>query len=166
LVGPFTYLWLGKEKDVSNKLDLLERLLPVYQTLLRKLAEKGIEWVQIDEPILVTELTPEWQTALKTAYRALSQTKVKLLLASYFGEQAENCPLAQSLPVDGWHLDAISGRGDVDAYREALSDQHVLSVGVINGRNVWKTTLNATLEWLEPIHQSEFPHLIKHKLLA
>ncbi|WBA14352.1 5-methyltetrahydropteroyltriglutamate--homocysteine S-methyltransferase [Salinivibrio proteolyticus] len=154
LVGPVTYLWLGKEKDASNKLDLLDKLLPVYQTLLNKLAEKGIEWVQIDEPILVTELTPEWQTALKTAYRALSQTKVKLLLASYFGEQAENRPLAQSLPVDGWHLDAIRGRGDVDAYREALSDKHVLSLGVINGRNVWKTNLDATLEWLEPIHQS------------
>ncbi|WBA11229.1 5-methyltetrahydropteroyltriglutamate--homocysteine S-methyltransferase [Salinivibrio kushneri] len=154
LVGPVTYLWLGKEKDASNKLDLLDKLLPVYQTLLSSLAEKGVEWVQIDEPILVTELTPEWQTALKTAYRVLSQTKVKLLLASYFGEQAENRPLAQSLPVDGWHLDAIRGRGDVDAYREALSDQHVLSLGVINGRNVWKTNLNATLEWLEPIHQS------------
>ncbi len=154
LVGPVTYLWLGKEKDTSNKLDLLDNLLPVYQTLLSKLAEEGVEWIQIDEPILVTELAPEWQAALKNAYHALSQTKVKLLLASYFDEQAENRALAQSLPVDGWHLDAVRGRGDVLSYQEALGDHQVLSLGVINGRNVWKTDLNATLEWLEPIHQA------------
>ncbi|MPS33146.1 MULTISPECIES: 5-methyltetrahydropteroyltriglutamate--homocysteine S-methyltransferase [unclassified Salinivibrio] len=154
LVGPVTYLWLGKEKDASNKLDLLDELLPVYQSLLSTLAEQGVEWVQIDEPILVTELAPAWQTAIKTTYQTLSQTNVKLLLASYFGEQAENRQLAQSLPVDGWHLDAIRGRGDVASYQEALGDHQVLSLGVINGRNVWKTDLNATLAWLEPIHQA------------
>ncbi|WP_311568670.1 5-methyltetrahydropteroyltriglutamate--homocysteine S-methyltransferase [Photobacterium arenosum] len=151
LIGPVTYLWLGKEKDNSNKLDLLDQLLPVYGQLLALLADNGVEWVQIDEPILVTELSAEWQQALSKAYQTLNKGQVKLLLATYFGELKENLSLAVNLQVQGLHFDAVRGRNEVDAVIAALPADKVLSLGVINGRNIWKTDLNAVLNWLEPI---------------
>ncbi len=100
IIGPVTYLWLGKAKDDSDKLALLPRLLPVYVKLLETLAAQGVEWVQIDEPILVTELGTEWQYAFEAAYAALAAAPVKRLLATYFGELQENLPLACRWPAD------------------------------------------------------------------
>jgi 5-methyltetrahydropteroyltriglutamate--homocysteine methyltransferase len=153
IIGPVTYLALGKAKDDSDKLALLPRLLPVYADLLATLAAQGIEWVQIDEPILVTELAAEWQQAYHTAYQALATGKgeVKLLLATYFGQLLDNLPLACSLPVRGLHLDAVNARVEVEAVIARLPQDRVLSLGVINGRNIWKTDLSATLDWLEPV---------------
>ncbi len=151
IIGPVTYLAIGKAKDDSDKLALLARLLPVYAELLDTLAAQGVEWVQIDEPILVTELDAEWQNAFKTAYAALNTGKVKLLLATYFGQLQENLPLAAGLPVQGIHLDAINARQEVDALIAQLPAASVVSLGVINGRNIWKTDLNAVLDWLAPI---------------
>ena len=151
IVGPVTYLALGKAKDDSDKLALLPRLLPVYVQLLDALAAQGIEWVQIDEPVLVTELDAAWKNAFNTAYAALKNSGVKLLLATYFGQLLENQKLAASLPVAGLHIDAINGRNDVLPLIELLAADKVLSLGVINGRNIWKTDLSAVLDWLEPL---------------
>ncbi|MET4163278.1 5-methyltetrahydropteroyltriglutamate--homocysteine methyltransferase [Marinobacterium sp. MBR-111] len=151
LIGPVTYLLLGKAKDATDPLSLLAQLLPVYAELLGLLAEKGIEWVQIDEPTLVTELVPQWQEAFRTAYGALTNTGVKLLLTTYFGQLKENLALACSLPVDGLHLDAVNARDEVEPVIEQLSTDKVLSLGVVNGRNIWKTDLSALLDWLEPV---------------
>ncbi|MGF7466378.1 5-methyltetrahydropteroyltriglutamate--homocysteine S-methyltransferase [Alcaligenes nematophilus] len=151
IIGPVTYLALGKAKDESNKLALLDRLLPVYVQLLQTLAKAGVEWVQIDEPILVTELDADWQQAFKTAYQQLKSAGVKLLVATYFGQLLENAALAASLPVAGLHVDAINDRDGVDALLKLLGDDKVLSLGVINGRNIWKTDLTAVLDWVEPI---------------
>jgi 5-methyltetrahydropteroyltriglutamate--homocysteine methyltransferase len=151
IVGPVTYLALGKAKDDSDKLALLPRLLPVYAELLATLAAEGVEWVQIDEPILVTELSAEWQQAYATAYQALANGKVKLLLATYFGQLLDNLPLACKLPVQGLHLDAINAHAEVDAVIAQLPRDRVLSLGVINGRNIWKTDLASVLDWLEPV---------------
>ncbi|MDX9844016.1 MAG: 5-methyltetrahydropteroyltriglutamate--homocysteine S-methyltransferase [Aquabacterium sp.] len=151
IVGPVTYLALGKAKDASDKLALLERILPVYAELLDTLAAQGVEWVQIDEPILVTELDADWKHAFNTAYHQLKATKVKLLLATYFGPLAENLHLAVNLPVAGLHIDAINGREDVQPLLNLLPSHKVLSLGVVNGRNIWKTDLAAVLDWLEPI---------------
>lgn len=151
IIGPVTYLALGKAKDESNKLALLDRLLPVYAQLLDTLAKAGVEWVQIDEPILVTELDAEWQQAFKTAYQELKSAGVKLLVATYFGELLENAALAASLPVAGLHVDAINDRDGVESLLKLLGEDKVLSLGVINGRNIWKTDLTAVLDWVEPI---------------
>ncbi|KWF78009.1 5-methyltetrahydropteroyltriglutamate--homocysteine methyltransferase [Burkholderia cepacia] len=151
ILGPVTYLWLGKAKDDSDRLALLPKLLPVYGALLDTLTAQGVEWVQIDEPILVTELDAEWRQALRTAYAALETRRIKLLLATYFGQLQDNLALASSLPVDGLHVDAINARDEVDALVRELPAGRVLSVGAINGRNIWKTDLNATLDWLEPL---------------
>ena len=155
LIGPVTYLWLGKAKDDSDKLALLHGLLPVYVQLLQELAAQGVEWVQIDEPVLVTELDGAWRQALLTAYDALSKVKhVKLLLATYFGKLQDNLPLACQLPVQGLHLDAINARDEVEQVIAQLPASSVLSLGVVNGRNIWKTDLNDVLAWLEPVHAS------------
>lgn len=151
ILGPVTYLAIGKSKDESERLRLLDRLLPVYAELLETLADHGVEWVQIDEPILVTELSADWKHALESAYHLLKACRVKLLLATYFGQLAENAYLAAHLPVAGLHVDAINGRDDVLPLIGMLAAHKVLSLGVINGRNIWKTDLVATLDWLEPI---------------
>ncbi|HVW68306.1 MAG TPA: 5-methyltetrahydropteroyltriglutamate--homocysteine S-methyltransferase [Steroidobacteraceae bacterium] len=151
IIGPMTYLALGKAKDDSDKLALLPRLLPVYVELLATLAAQGVQWVQIDEPILVTDLDDAWKQAFTTAYPVLSTGKVKLLLATYFGPLLENLPMVCNLPVQGVHLDAINARAEVDTLVAQLPADRVVSLGIINGRNIWKTDLNALLEWLEPV---------------
>ncbi|KUZ98943.1 5-methyltetrahydropteroyltriglutamate--homocysteine methyltransferase [Burkholderia latens] len=151
ILGPVTYLWLGKVKDDSDRLALLPKLLPVYGALLDTLTAQGVEWVQIDEPILVTELDAEWRHALRIAYDTLETRRIKVLLATYFGQLQDNLSLAASLPVDGLHIDAVNARDEVDALVRALPADRVLSMGVINGRNIWKTDLNAALDWLEPL---------------
>ena len=153
IVGPITYLALGKAKDESDKLTLLPRLLPIYIELLETLAAQGIEWVQIDEPLLVTELDAAWKQAFRTAYEQFKSCRVKLLLTTYFGQLQENRSLAADLPVAGLHVDAINGREDVDPLLDMLSANKILSLGVINGRNIWKADLNAVLDWVEPLAQ-------------
>lgn len=153
IIGPLTYLWLGKAKDNSDKLALLPRLLPVYAALLERLADQGIEWVQIDEPILATDLDADWQRAFRIAYDALKTDRTRLLITTYFGPLQDNLPLALSLPVQGLHVDAVNGRAEVEQVVRQLPADKILSLGVIDGRNIWKTDLHATLEWLEPAHR-------------
>lgn len=151
LIGPVTYLWLGKAKDAANKLDLLNKILPLYSELLDELAARGVDWVQIDEPCLVTELDEDWQHALNLAYHHLKTSKVKILVATYFGSLDGNRYLACNLPVAGLHIDAINAKEEVPLILNILPVQKILSLGVVNGRNIWKTDLNATLDWLEPL---------------
>ncbi len=151
IMGPVTYLALGKAKDGSNPLALLPRLLEVYAALLETLAAHGVQWVQVDEPLLVTELDADWQHAFNMAYHQLKGCRVKLLLATYFGPLHENQYLAANLPVAGLHIDASTGRDDIQPLLNLLPAHKVLSLGVINGRNIWKTDLCAVLDWLEPI---------------
>ncbi len=153
IIGPVSYLWLGKTKDGADRLSLLPKLLPLYRELLVTLAREGVDWVQIDEPALVTELEPAWQQAYRTAYESLKGARSKLLLTTYFGRLADNLQLAISLPVDGIHLDAVSARGDVDKLLASLPEGRVLSLGVVSGRNIWRADLGKTLDCLEPIQQ-------------
>jgi 5-methyltetrahydropteroyltriglutamate--homocysteine methyltransferase len=151
IIGPLTYLALGKAKDGADKLLLLPGLLAVYAALLAALAAEGAGWVQIDEPILVTELDATWRDAFTRAYQSLATVGVKLLLATYFGSLQENLPLVVALPVHGVHLDAINARHEVAALIQSSPADRVISLGVVNGRNIWKTDLEATLDWLEPL---------------
>jgi len=153
IIGPVTYLAIGKAKDNSDRLALLPQLVQVYVELLEALAAQGVEWVQIDEPILVTELDADWQHAFNLAYHQLKSSRVKLLLATYFGQLADNQYLAANLPVAGLHVDAINARHEILPLIGMLPSHKVLSIGVVNGRNIWKTDLTATLDWLEPLAQ-------------
>jgi 5-methyltetrahydropteroyltriglutamate--homocysteine methyltransferase len=152
IIGPVTYLWLGKSKDGSDKLALLKQLLCVYAELLNRLAQNGIEWVQIDEPILVTELSPAWQHALRESYFQLQGCPVNLLLTTYFGELRENLQLACELPVAGLHIDASRQSEEINKVVDWLPKHKILSLGIINGRNIWKQDLGTIIDWLEPIH--------------
>lgn len=153
ILGPVSYLALGKARDGTSRPALLERLLPVYAELLEQLADEGVEWVQIDEPILVTELDADWKHAFRSAYHQLKSCRVKLLLATYFGPLRENLEWAIKLPTAGFHLDAVTARDEVQSALHHLSSHKLLSLGVINGRNIWKTDLGALLDWLEPVHE-------------
>jgi len=153
IIGPVTYLWLGKTSDGSNRLDLLERLLPAYSQLLEALADAGADWVQIDEPALVTDLDANWRYAFNLAYHQLKANRPKLLLATYFGELRDNLQLACELPVAGLHIDAVSAPAEVSRVADWLPSHKILSLGVINGRNIWKSDLNNTLDWLEPLNE-------------
>jgi 5-methyltetrahydropteroyltriglutamate--homocysteine methyltransferase len=153
LVGPVTFLKLGKSKDDSfNRLSLLPKLLPVYVDVLTRLQAEGADWVQIDEPILVLDLTPEERDALKSAYAELhaSVPGLKILVATYFGELGDNLDTAVNLPVAGLHVDLKRGPTQLDAVLAAAPKDLVLSLGVIDGRNVWRADLEAVLDLLEP----------------
>lgn len=149
LLGPVTYLWLGKVKGESfDRLSLLNDILPVYQQVLAELAKRGVEWVQIDEPALVLELPQEWLNAFKPAYDAL-QGQVKLLLTTYFDSVGHNLDTLRELPVQGLHVDLVGGHDDIEVLNKTLPKEWLLSLGVINGRNVWRADLSSWFERLQ-----------------
>ncbi|UCZ79375.1 5-methyltetrahydropteroyltriglutamate--homocysteine S-methyltransferase [Pectobacterium carotovorum] len=151
LLGPVTYLWLGKVKgEQFDRLSLLQDIVPVYQQVLAELAKRGIEWVQIDEPALALELPQEWLTAFKPAYDAL-QGQVKLLLTTYFDSVSQNLETIKTLPVQGLHIDLVHGKDDAATLSAQLPANWVLSLGVINGRNVWRADLSSWFERLQPL---------------
>lgn len=150
LIGPLTYLWLGKSKGSDfERLDLLERLLPLYGEILQRLATQGVEWVQIDEPILALDLPQEWKNAFERAYNILQREPGKKLIATYFAGLEDNLGLAASLPVDGLHIDLVRAPEQFPSILDRLPAYKVLSLGVVNGRNVWRTDLEKTLAILQ-----------------
>ena len=150
LVGPLTYLWLGKLKGEDaegfDKLELLERLLPVYGEVLDRLAAQGVEWVQIDEPILALDLPQDWKNAFERAYNLLQRAPLKKLVATYFGGLEDNLSLAAALPVDGLHIDLVRAPEQYPLILDWLPTYKVLSLGLVNGRNVWRCDLEKALE--------------------
>lgn len=152
LVGPVSFLLLGKMHGASP-IALLDRLLPVYEALLGELGREGAEWVQLDEPCLVTDLDEAAKAAFRAAYERLAKVDgaPRALLATYFGALGDNLALATSLPVSGLHVDLVRGRDQLDAVCEALPKDRVLSAGVIDGRNVWRADLDDALALLRRI---------------
>ncbi|HAT29961.1 MAG TPA: 5-methyltetrahydropteroyltriglutamate--homocysteine S-methyltransferase [Janthinobacterium sp.] len=152
LLGPLTFLWLGKEKAADfERLSLLEQLLPVYGALLDRLKRMGVEWVQVDEPILGLDLPPAWRNAFDSTYWQLNQVGVKLMLATYFSPLEENLGLACRLPVAGLHVDGVRAAHELSSVCDWLPGHKVLSVGIIDGRNIWRTDLDAALATLAPL---------------
>ncbi len=146
LLGPVSFLKLAKTTDGSDALALLDALLPVYAELLGKLHDAGAEWVQIDEPCLVLDLDAATRAAYARAYAALAHApRPQLLLATYFGSLDDNLALAAALPVEGLHVDLVRGKAQLDAVLAALPRGRVLSLGLVDGRNVWRTNLDKAL---------------------
>jgi 5-methyltetrahydropteroyltriglutamate--homocysteine methyltransferase len=147
LLGPVTFLLLCKTDDGSDPLDTLDALLPAYRRILDELHAAKVEWVQIDEPSLVLDPRPGVREAFARTYAALAECGPKLLLTSYFGPVAD--PQAMlALPVAGLHLDIVRGRGQWDAVVLGARDGQWLSAGVVDGRNIWRNDLHATLALL------------------
>lgn len=152
LTGPLTWLWLGKTKGGDfDRLTLLDSVLDVYSEILARLATQGIEWVQLDEPALVQDLPLAWQQAYERAYHRLQSAPLKLLLATYFGGLGDNLSLATRLPVAGLHIDAVRAPQQVESVIDRLGPHQVLSVGFVDGRNIWRADLAALRERLLPL---------------
>ena len=154
IIGPLTYLWLGKAKGVEfDKLELLDRLLPLYGQIFQRLAAQGVEWVQIDEPILVLDLPQDWKNAFERAYNLIQRDPLKKLVATYFGGLEENLGLAANLPVDGLHIDLVRAPEQYPTILDRLPAYKVLSLGLVNGRNVWRCDLENALATLQHAHE-------------
>ncbi|ABW33140.1 5-methyltetrahydropteroyltriglutamate--homocysteine S-methyltransferase [Acaryochloris marina] len=155
LVGPVTYLSLGKVQGSNNPdfdpLTLLDNLVSVYVEILDKLAAEGAEWIQLDEPIISTDLSNLQREALKVAYDRLSkvQGSAKLLVTTYFGGVRDNLDDYLALPVDALHFDFVRGSEDIDSVLDTFPTNKILSVGIVEGRNVWKNDYDASLEFLK-----------------
>lgn len=144
IVGPVTFLSLAKAKDEGlDPIDLIDVLLPVYADLLSQLAAEGAEWVQVDEPVLVLDLSDKQRAAFQRAYELLGRFGPKLLLTTYFGALRDNTDLVAGLPVAGLHVDLVRAPEQLDAVLAALPADKLLSVGVVDGRNIWRTDLDA-----------------------
>ncbi|WP_205341395.1 5-methyltetrahydropteroyltriglutamate--homocysteine S-methyltransferase [Denitrificimonas caeni] len=154
VIGPLTWLWLGKVKgEEFNKLDLLDKLLPIYGEIFQRLAAQGVEWVQVDEPILSLDLPQEWKNAFERAYNLLQREPIKKLVATYFSGLEDNLGLAAALPVDGLHIDLVRAPEQYPTILDRLPAYKVLSLGVVNGRNVWRCDLEKVLETLKHAHE-------------
>ncbi|MCI5049980.1 MAG: 5-methyltetrahydropteroyltriglutamate--homocysteine S-methyltransferase [Rickettsiales bacterium] len=151
IIGPVTFLSQGKmRKGDGNTLSLLPKLLPVYTQLIKELADAGAEWIQIDEPVLALDIDDATKSALGEAFDAISAAKgnAKILVTSYFDGLRENTGTAFSLAVDAVHVDLVRAPGQLDAVLGAVNENQSLSLGVIDGRNIWKTNFEAALEKL------------------
>jgi 5-methyltetrahydropteroyltriglutamate--homocysteine methyltransferase len=165
LLGPVSYLLLSKtvshlipvEQIGQNiqhvtPLDELPALLPVYTELLQRLAEAGADWVQVDEPCLVLDLNDKVHATYRTAYAQLNQVQgIQIMLTTYFGALADNLKLAVELPTTGLHLDLVRAPGQLDEVLAALPADRILSVGVVDGRNIWRTDLDRALAKVQQV---------------
>jgi len=142
LIGPVSYLLLGKEKEKGfDRIDLIKKLVPVYIELLNKLKDDyKIDWVQLDEPFLALDLTGPQKAAFQYAYQAIRDKcpHVKTLLATYFEGLADNVSLAAGLPVCALHIDLVRAPQQLDEVLKVIPPALSLSLGVVDGRNIWK----------------------------
>ncbi|MFV8368500.1 5-methyltetrahydropteroyltriglutamate--homocysteine S-methyltransferase [Flavobacterium sp. LB2R40] len=143
LIGPVTYLLLGKEKEQGfHRMDLIDKLLPVYFEILQKLEDQNVEWIQFDEPFLALNLTDKERSAITYVYTEINKhfPKIKLILANYFDCFGENLKTVLALPVHTLHLDLVRCHSQLDDILESgqLSNTVSLSLGVVDGRNIWK----------------------------
>ncbi|HET7621896.1 MAG TPA: 5-methyltetrahydropteroyltriglutamate--homocysteine S-methyltransferase [Gemmatimonadaceae bacterium] len=149
ILGPISFLMLAKSRGGTRApLAWLDRVLPVYEQLLAQLHEAGADWVQIDEPCLVLDLDEDERSAYGEAYQRLGNSGVRICLATYFGGLGENLSTALALPVAALHLDLVRAPEQLEAALEAVPERLVLSLGVLDGRNVWRTDLDAALDKL------------------
>ncbi len=157
LVGPVTYLTVGKETKEApqgfNRFSLLASILPVYVEILKKFEALGVKYVQIDEPILGLDLSQEQKDALKTTFETFASQvpNIQIMLTSYFSEYRENFALAKSLPVAGIHIDAVRGAEEVSQIASQFPKDKVMSLGIIDGRNIWKNNLEASLATIQAV---------------
>jgi len=153
VIGPLTYLWQGENNGSIETLELLERLLPLYDQYLNRLAAMGVEWVQIDEPILAEDLPQDWKNAYERVYNILQRAPLKKLIATYYGGLDGNLGLAVNLPVDGLHVDLVQAPEQYQTLLDRLPTYKVLSLGLVDGRTAAACDLGETLSLLHDAHE-------------
>ncbi|MDZ7676636.1 MAG: 5-methyltetrahydropteroyltriglutamate--homocysteine S-methyltransferase [Acidimicrobiales bacterium] len=153
LLGPVSFLHLAKREGINGPMTSLDALLPVYEELVQLLHAEGATWLQIDEPILVHELPGETIEAIAKSFQRLryAAPDLQVLVTTYFGGLRDNLDATLALPVDAVHLDLVTDAGQLDRAIEKAPSELTLSLGVVDGRNVWRTDLPALLDRLEPI---------------
>lgn len=161
LVGPASFVFLGKAQyDGFDHEETVKQLVPVYNEILAKLAEQGAQWVQIDEPVFCLDLCSKGQAVVKAAYDALEKPAgLKVIVTSYFDTLRANADQFFGLPVDALHIDLCRGPNQANtsandaekALDEALAKvgDKTLSVGIVDGRNIWKNDLSKSLNFVE-----------------
>ncbi|NIG54512.1 5-methyltetrahydropteroyltriglutamate--homocysteine S-methyltransferase [Chitinophaga sp. Cy-1792] len=148
LIGPVSYLLLGKEKEKGfERADLIKKLVPVYVEIINKLKAQGAEWIQLDEPCLVLDLSKKEKEAFEYAYSEIAKqvSGIKILVATYFDALLDNTELAVNLPVNALHVDLVRAPEQLDEVLAFIPKGLQLSVGVIDGRNVWKNDYEKSL---------------------
>jgi 5-methyltetrahydropteroyltriglutamate--homocysteine methyltransferase len=153
LIGPVSYLLLGKEKEKGfHRIELIKNLLPVYIEILRQLQEQGAEWVQLDEPFLVMDLTSEEKKAYHFVYDQLRKEFpfLKIMVATFFDCTGDNLGLAMVLPVNALHIDLVRCPSQLDdILKTSFSlSKTVLSLGLVDGRNIWKNDFSKSLAFI------------------
>ncbi|MFN0072409.1 MAG: 5-methyltetrahydropteroyltriglutamate--homocysteine S-methyltransferase [Chloroflexota bacterium] len=154
LIGPVTYLTLGKVEDPEqpdfDRMTLIDQLLPVYEAIVSRLANEGAEWIQIDEPVLALDLSAAQRSAISKTFERLSLAvgESKLMVATYFGELRENLALLLGLPVAAVHVDVVRGVSELNQLLASFPSDKQLSLGVVDGRNIWKNDFDVSLEQL------------------
>jgi 5-methyltetrahydropteroyltriglutamate--homocysteine methyltransferase len=152
LIGPVSYLLLGKEKETGfHRINLLERVLPIYKEILNNLFKKGAEWIQLDEPFLVLKLKKEEKKAFLKAYSYLEKhcPNIKILIATYFEGLDDNYSIALSLPVTALHIDLVKRPDQLNKILINLPKERMLSLGLIDGRNIWKNDFQKSLNLIK-----------------
>lgn len=152
ILGPVSYLLLGKEKEEGfHRLELLDNLLPVYTTILQKLGERGAEWIQFDEPYLGLDLSDQAKGAFTRAYAEIREQfpQLKILTATYFEGLHDNLNLAVELPINALHLDLVRAPEQWEEALKVIPDNRSLSLGLIDGRNIWKNDYQKALRVIE-----------------
>lgn len=145
VIGPLTYISLGKKYGEVDLAALTTKLLPVYEQLLGELKAAGAEWVQIDEPYLALDICEGAKNGYKAAYERLNKCGLKLMLTTYFDGLRDNMELAFGLNTAGVHLDLVRAPSQLDAALKCIKPEQVLSLGVVDGRNIWKNDFAASI---------------------
>lgn len=148
LLGPVSYLLMGKEKEPGfDRIVLIRKLVPVYVDIINRLRLQGMKWIQLDEPYLALDLNEKEQEAFAYAYRTIANrvSGVKCLVATYFEGLLDNVQLAVNLPVAALHIDLVRAPEQLDDVLSAIRNQLQLSLGIVDGRNVWKNDYTKSL---------------------
>ena len=154
IIGPVSYLLLGKEKEAGfERIDLIKNLLPVYLEILEQLQDAGAQWVQFDEPFLALDIDGKTGKAYTFVYDTIKAAfpDLKILVATYFEGLNDNTQLAVSLPVCALHIDLVRNESQLDAVLAAVPDSLSLSLGVVDGRNIWKNDYKHSLGLIEKV---------------
>ena len=152
IIGLVSYLLLGKEKEEGfDKLDLAGNLLSVYTEILTKLQEQGAEWIQFDEPFLALDLTEKAKETYHFVYAEIRKRfpKLKFIIATYFDGLKDNGSLAVSLPVNTLHIDLVRNPEQLDDILNGIPESLSLSLGVVDGRNIWKNDYEKSLSFIQ-----------------
>ncbi len=152
LPGPLTWLWLSSAAEGFDKLSLLSPLLNAYYAAVSEMKQRGVRWLQLDEPILALDLPDEWIAAYATVYRELAPAAPPILLTTYFGSVATHAGWLKALPVAGLHLDLVRAPEQLQTFLTDWPEDKVLSLGIVDGRNLWRSDLTRALETLHPAH--------------